>query len=145
MPSEAPETFRGHAGSAAPRTRTRQQTPPLRGVDACLPFARRRAESREEFFGPDGTGDAPVHLAGLMRKRKPAAPFTLRNWRVETMKSRREKKPLDWHLGDIEQRFGFSGGKYTDVNLLFATVLACVLTAGLYIGLCHVPRAVRER
>lgn len=60
------------------------------------------------------------------------------------MKSRREKKPLDWHLGDIEQRFGFSGGKYTDVNLLFATVLACVLTAGLYIGLCHVPRAVRE-
>ena len=101
--------------------------------------------SRGEFFGPDGTGDAPVHLAGLMRKRKPAAPFTLRNWRVETMKSRREKKPLDWHLGDIEQRFGFSGGKYTDVNLLFATVLACVLTAGLYIGLCHVPRAVRER
>lgn len=60
------------------------------------------------------------------------------------MKSRREKKPLDWHLSDIEQRFGFSGGKYTDVNLLFATVLACVLTAGLYIGLCHVPRAVRE-
>ena len=35
-----------------------------------------RAESREEFFGPDGTGDAPVHLAGLMRKRKPAALFT---------------------------------------------------------------------
>lgn len=60
------------------------------------------------------------------------------------MKSRREKKPLDWHLGDIEQRFGFTGGKYTDVNLLFATILAGVLTAGLYIGLCHVPRAVRE-
>ena len=49
------------------------------GLDAGLPFARRqrrRAESREEFFGPDGTGDAPVHLAGLRRKRKPAALFT---------------------------------------------------------------------
>ena len=32
--------------------------------------------SRGEFFGPDGTGDAPVHLAGPMRKRKPVTPFT---------------------------------------------------------------------
>lgn len=45
-----------------------------------MPFARRqrrRGTSRGEFSGPDGTGDAPVHLAGLMRKRRPAAPFTL--------------------------------------------------------------------
>ena len=52
------------------------------GVDAGLPFAqgqRRRAESREEFFGPDGTGDAPVHLAGPMRKRKPEVLFTSRS------------------------------------------------------------------
>lgn len=60
------------------------------------------------------------------------------------MKNRRGKKPLDWHLGDIEQRFGFSGGKYTDVNMLFATVLSGLLTAGLYIGLCHVPRSIRD-
>lgn len=60
------------------------------------------------------------------------------------MRSRRERKQLDWHLGDIEQRFGFSGGKYTDVNMLFDTVLAGLLTAGFYIGLCHVPKAVRD-
>ena len=33
-------------------------------------------ESRAEFFGPDGTGDAPVHLVGPMRKRKPEVLFT---------------------------------------------------------------------
>ncbi len=60
------------------------------------------------------------------------------------MRNKREKKQLDWHLGDFEQRFGFSGGKYTDVNMFFATLLAGVLTALFYIGLCHVPAAVRE-
>ena len=60
------------------------------------------------------------------------------------MKNRRERKPLDWHLGDIEQKCGFSGGKYTDVNMLFALILASALTAGFYIGLCHVPKAVRD-
>ena len=39
---------------------------------------RRRGERREEFFGPDVAGDAPVHLAGPMRKRKPEALFTSR-------------------------------------------------------------------
>lgn len=60
------------------------------------------------------------------------------------MKSKREKKPLDWHLGDIEQRFGFTGGKYTDVNMIFATTISVLLTTGLYIGLCHVPKGVRD-
>lgn len=60
------------------------------------------------------------------------------------MKNRRERKELDWHLGDIEQRCGFAGGKYTDVNMLLAGILTCVLTAGFYISLCHVPDAVRE-
>ena len=60
------------------------------------------------------------------------------------MKNRHERKELDWHLGDIEQRCGFAGGKYTDVNMLLAGILACVLTAGFYISLCHVPDAVRE-
>lgn len=60
------------------------------------------------------------------------------------MKNKREKKALDWHLGDIEQRLGFSGGKYTDVNLFLATFLAGVLTAAFYIALCHVPKAVRD-
>ena len=60
------------------------------------------------------------------------------------MKNRREKKTLDWHLGDIEQRCGFTGGKYTDVNMLFALICSGMLTAGFYITLCHVPRSIRE-
>ena len=60
------------------------------------------------------------------------------------MKNKREKKALDWHLGDVEQRLGFRGGKYTDVNLFLATFLAGVLTAAFYIALCHVPKAVRD-
>ncbi len=60
------------------------------------------------------------------------------------MKSKHERKPLDWHLDDIEQRLGFRGGKYTDVNLFLATIIAALLTAGFYIGLCYVPKAVRE-
>ena len=75
--------FSGAAPEAPPPRRARDTDETAdafpSGVDAGLPFAqgqRRRAESREEFFGPDGTGDAPVHLAGPMRKRKPAALFT---------------------------------------------------------------------
>ena len=60
------------------------------------------------------------------------------------MKTRRERKALDWHLGDIEQRCGFTGGKYTDVNMLFALIVAGILAAGFFIALCHVPQAVRE-
>ena len=60
------------------------------------------------------------------------------------MKNRHERKALDWHLGDIEQRCGFSGGKYTDVNFLFALIVSAVIAAGFYIGLCHVPQNVRE-
>lgn len=61
-----------------------------------------------------------------------------------TMRSRREKKTLDWHLGDIEQRFGFRGGKYTDVNMAFALLCTAVLCGGLYIGLCYMPHAFRQ-
>ena len=55
-----------------------------------------------------------------------------------------ERKELDWHLGDIEQRFGFRGGKYTDVNTWFALLVTALLAVGLFIGLCHVPTSVRE-
>jgi hypothetical protein len=61
------------------------------------------------------------------------------------MKNRRERKELDWHLGDIEQRCGFAGGKYTDVNMLLAEILACVLTAGFYISLCHLEYILHRR
>lgn len=60
------------------------------------------------------------------------------------MKIKRDRKTLDWHLSDIEQRCGFSGGKYTDVNMLFAWSCTVLLSGGLYIALCHVPRAIRE-
>lgn len=55
-----------------------------------------------------------------------------------------ERKELDWHLGDIEQRFGFRGGKYTDVNTWFALLVTALLAGALFIGLCHVPTNVRE-
>jgi len=55
----------------------------------------------------------------------------------------RNRKPLDWHLGDVEQRFGFKGGKYTDVNATFAMFVAAVLTGAFFIALCHVPESLR--
>ena len=60
------------------------------------------------------------------------------------MKIKREQKALDWHLGDIEQRFGFTGGKYTDVNMIMSVIFAAVLTAGFYVGICYVPKEIRE-
>lgn len=60
------------------------------------------------------------------------------------MKMMTEKKLLDWHLGDIEQRFGFSGGKYTDVNTWFALFVSTLICGAFFIGLCHVPTSVRS-
>ena len=60
------------------------------------------------------------------------------------MKMMTEKKLLDWHLGDIEQRFAFSGGKYTDVNTWFALFAAILICGAFFIGLCHVPTSVRS-
>ena len=57
---------------------------------------------------------------------------------------RTERKELDWHLGDIEQRFGFKGGKYTDVNTWFAMLVTALLTGAFFIGLCHVPPSIRN-
>lgn len=59
------------------------------------------------------------------------------------MKKMSERKLLDWHLGDIEQRFGFNGGKYTDVNTWFALLASALICAGFFIGLCHVPTSIR--
>ena len=68
---------------AAHGTRTRPQTPLPFGewTRACLSRGGSGGArvSRGEFFGPDGTGDAPVHLAGPMRKRKPEVLFTSRS------------------------------------------------------------------
>lgn len=53
------------------------------------------------------------------------------------------RKVLDWHLGDIEQRFGFRGGKYTDVNFWFVLLVSGILTALGFIGLSFAPDTIR--
>ena len=58
--------------------------------------------------------------------------------------TRTDRKELDWHLGDIEQRCAFRGGKYTDVNLWFAFLLTALITGAFFIGLCHVPTNIRN-
>ena len=60
------------------------------------------------------------------------------------MKKMSERKLLDWHMGDIEQRFGFKGGKYTDVNTWFALLATALITGGFFIALCHVPASFRS-
>lgn len=56
---------------------------------------------------------------------------------------KRNSKILDWHIGDVEQRFGFRGGKYTDVNMWFAALAAGVILGAAFIGTCYLPGDVR--
>lgn len=60
------------------------------------------------------------------------------------MTNKCKNKVLDWHLGDIEQRFGFSGSKYTDVNIWFALLSTALITGAFFIGLCYVPHFIRS-
>ena len=50
---------------------------------------------------------------------------------------------LAWSQGDIENRFGFKGGRYTNVNHALAFIIAAVLTAILYLSMLlvfvHLP------
>ena len=39
---------------------------------------------------------------------------------------------LAWSQGDIENRFGFKGGRYTSVNHAFAFLIGALLTGILY-------------
>lgn len=56
----------------------------------------------------------------------------------------KEDKLLDWHIGDIEQRFGFKGEKYTDVNPYFSIVVTVLLTSLFFIVVCHLPESIRN-
>src|SRR5580698_3765748 len=40
---------------------------------------------------------------------------------------------LAWSQGDIENRFGFKGGRYTSVNHAFAFLIGALLTVLLYV------------
>lgn len=45
---------------------------------------------------------------------------------------RRMDFKLNWGRGDIEQRFGFTGGRFTSVNRLFTLIVAVVLTVAFF-------------
>ena len=51
---------------------------------------------------------------------------------------------LEWRKGDIEQKFGFSGGKYTDVNNWLTLFAALVLTVVFYGALVSCGETVRQ-
>ncbi len=43
-----------------------------------------------------------------------------------------DRPPLDWSHRDVEQRVGFSGGRFTRTNNVFTCILAVLLSAGIY-------------
>ncbi|MFN9247641.1 MAG: MotA/TolQ/ExbB proton channel family protein [Planctomycetota bacterium] len=43
-----------------------------------------------------------------------------------------QQAQLAWHQQDVEQRFGFQGGRFTRVNSVFSCLLAVVLTLAIY-------------
>lgn len=60
------------------------------------------------------------------------------------MQTKRERKMLDWHSGDIEQRFGFGGGKYTDANTWAAMLGAALLSGAFFLAVFNAPDKVRH-
>lgn len=46
---------------------------------------------------------------------------------------------FNWARSDIEQRFRFKGGKYTDTNAYFTFLISVTITALVYLGLQAVP------
>lgn len=56
----------------------------------------------------------------------------------------REDKMLEWRHDDIEQRIGFHGAKYTDVNGWFALTATLVLFGVLFAGLRYLPVSAHE-
>lgn len=48
---------------------------------------------------------------------------------------RAERPALDWSRSDVEQRFGFPGGRFTKSNNVFTCVLGALLTVGFYAAL----------
>ena len=54
-------------------------------------------------------------------------------------KSKQEEYPLSWHRNDIEQRCGFRGGRFTNVNAVLTFLIALVLTTAFYVVLLFLP------
>jgi biopolymer transport protein ExbB/TolQ len=53
-------------------------------------------------------------------------------------------KMLEWHRSDFEQRIGFGGAKYTDVNIWCALVITAVLCGIVFAGLIFLPPELRK-
>ncbi len=53
---------------------------------------------------------------------------------------------LSWYRSDLEQRFGFRGGRFTKVNALLTLLIGAVLTVGWYalLAFCFNPSALRS-
>jgi len=51
---------------------------------------------------------------------------------------------LNWTRNDIEQKFGFHGGKFTTVNNLFTVIMALFLGGTFYAGIIFVLRGVPQ-
>ncbi len=52
---------------------------------------------------------------------------------MQTTKNGKLERALDWRRMDIEQRLGFQGGKYTDVNTWLSLLLGLALAAFMYL------------
>jgi len=53
-------------------------------------------------------------------------------------------KMLEWHRSDFEEKLGFSGGKYTDVNIKCALVIAAVVCVVFFVILHFLPLELRK-
>ena len=53
-------------------------------------------------------------------------------------------KMLEWHKSDFEQRIGFGGGKYTDVNIWCSVIITVVLCSAFFTVLNFVPPNLRK-
>lgn len=53
-------------------------------------------------------------------------------------------KMLEWHRSDFEQRIGFNGGKYTDVNIWCSFIIAGVLCGLVFTILGFLPSHLRK-
>lgn len=50
----------------------------------------------------------------------------------DTRRGLADRPPLDWSRRDVEQRVGFSGGRFTRTNNVFTCIIAALLSAGIY-------------
>jgi biopolymer transport protein ExbB/TolQ len=55
-----------------------------------------------------------------------------------------DSDPVNWVQKDIEQRFGFRGGRYTNANMFLALLISLLLTAAIYLLMIFVVSGVQQ-